>query len=461
MTNGLFIFHRDFRIIDNKSLIELSKKVDNLYCCFIFTPEQVSNLNSYKSSTAIQFMIECLNELSNYLKDNNGKLMLFYGKTENIINKLIYDLNIDILGFNLDITPYAKERTKKVIKICETNNVSIIALNDYYLFQPGTIKVSSSNKAYTKFSPFFNYTKKVEYDKIDTYKIKNFKKNNYKNNITLSEAKIKFIKFCENKKIFGSRNNGLDILNKIKKNKYNNYENERNSLELNGTTLLSAYIKFGCISIRETANTFKKVDALYKQLLWREFYAHILNDFPYVLGKALKENYNKITWSKNNTHFEAWCNGVTGFPIVDAGIRELLSTGYMHNRSRLITASFLIKTLLIDWKKGEQFFAQNLTDYDVASNNGNWQWVASTGADSQPYFRIFNPWIQSKTHDPNCIYIKKWIPELNDLPNNEIHEYFKYYKNYIKNKDFKYIAPMVDYNIQREKALNMYKKINE
>jgi len=374
---------------------------------------------------------------------------------------LIYDLNIDILGFNLDITPYAKERTKKVIKICETNNVSIIALNDYYLFQPGTIKVSSSNKAYTKFSPFFNYTKKVEYDKIDTYKIKNFKKNNYKNNITLSEAKIKFIKFCENKKIFGSRNNGLDILNKIKKNKYNNYENERNSLELNGTTLLSAYIKFGCISIRETANTFKKVDALYKQLLWREFYAHILNDFPYVLGKALKENYNKITWSKNNTHFEAWCNGVTGFPIVDAGIRELLSTGYMHNRSRLITASFLIKTLLIDWKKGEQFFAQNLTDYDVASNNGNWQWVASTGADSQPYFRIFNPWIQSKTHDPNCIYIKKWIPELNDLPNNEIHEYFKYYKNYIKNKDFKYIAPMVDYNIQREKALNMYKKINE
>tara|TARA_Y100000992_G_scaffold74660_1_gene47141 strand:- start:2394 stop:3779 length:1386 start_codon:yes stop_codon:yes gene_type:complete len=461
MINGLFIFHRDFRIIDNKSLIELSKQVDNLFCCFIFTPEQVSNSNSYKSSNSIQFMIECLNDLSNYLKDNNGKLMLFYGKTEEITNKLIIDLNIDILGFNLDITPYAKERTNKIKKICENNNVNMITLNDYYLFEPGSIKVSTTNKAYTKYSPFLNYTKNIIHDKIDKFKIKNFKKNSYKNNITLSEAEERFVKFNENKLVFGSRNNALDILKKIKHNNFNNYEKERNSLEKNGTTLLSAYIKFGCISVRETADVFKKVEALYKQLLWREFYAHILNDFPYVLGKPLKEKYNQIIWSKSKTNFEAWCKGVTGFPIVDAGIRELLSTGYMHNRSRLITASFLIKTLLIDWKKGEKFFAQNLTDYDVASNNGNWQWVASTGADSQPYFRIFNPWRQSKTYDPNCIYIKKWIPELNHLPNNEIHEYFKYYENYIKDKDFKYVSPIVEYSIQREKALDMYKIVNE
>ena len=234
---------------------------------------------------------------------------------------------------------------------------------------------------------------------------------------------------------------------------------DRDNLDINGTTLLSAYLKFGCISVREAANIFKKVPGLYRQLLWREFYAHILNDFPYVLEEPLKLKYNELNWSNNETNFEAWCNGKTGFPIVDAGIRELLETGYMHNRARLIVACFLVKTLLIDWRKGEKFFANHLTDYDIASNNGNWQWVASTGADSQPYFRIFNPWTQGKNHDPNCIYIKKWIPELKELTNNEIHNYFKYYKKYTSEKGFKYVAPIVDYTEQRELALDMYKEI--
>ena len=457
MINGLFIFHRDFRIYDNKSLIELSKNVDKLFCCFIFTPEQVSNKNIYKSSNAIQFMIESLQDLDNYLREHDGKLMLFYGKTEIIIKKLINDLNINILAFNTDYTPYAKQRTLNMKSICEQTDTKLITLNDYYLYEPGSIKVKSSQKAYTKYTPFFNYSNSITHDKVDNYKIKNFSKTNYKNNINLSQAKEKFIKINQNKRVIGSRSNALNILKLVSNNKFNKYQEIRNDLDKNGTTLISAYLKFGCISVREAANVFKKVDALYRQLMWREFYAHVLNDFPHVLNKPLKENYNNIKWHTNKSHFQAWCIGKTGFPIVDAGIRELLETGYMHNRARLITACFLIKTLLIHWKNGERFFATKLTDYDVASNNGNWQWVASTGADSQPYFRIFNPWTQSKNYDPECIYIKKWIPELRDLPNKEIHNYFKYYKNYINDKDFNYVAPIVDYSEQRIKALDMYK----
>lgn len=457
MINGLFIFHRDFRIYDNKSLIELSKNVDKLFCCFIFTPEQVSNKNRYKSSNAIQFMIESLQDLDNHLREYHGKLMLFYGKTEIIIKKLINDLNINILAFNTDYTPYAKQRTLNMKNICEQTDTKLITLNDYYLYEPGSIKVKSSQKAYTKYTPFFNYANSITHDKVDNYKIKNFSKTNYKNNINLSQAKEKFIKINENKRVIGSRSNALNILKLVNNNKFNKYQDIRNDLDKNGTTLISAYLKFGCISVREAANVFKKVDALYRQLMWREFYAHVLNDFPHVLNKPLKENYNNIKWHTNKSHFQAWCIGKTGFPIVDAGIRELLETGYMHNRARLITACFLIKTLLINWKNGEIFFATKLTDYDVASNNGNWQWVASTGADSQPYFRIFNPWTQSKNYDPECIYIKKWVPELENLSNKEIHNYFKYYKNYINDKDFNYVAPIVDYSEQRIKALDMYK----
>jgi deoxyribodipyrimidine photo-lyase len=461
MKNGLFIFHRDFRITDNKSLIELSKKVDKIFCCFIFTPEQVSKENLYKSSNAIQFMIECLEDLNDTLKNNNSELFCFYGDTIEIVKKLVDKLIISTIAFNKDFTPYAIERTLNMEKLCKNKEIELICLNDYYLYEPGSIKVKSSNKAYTKFSPFYNYTKKIKHENIDNYTINNFSKIELKsrNKITLSKAKKQFTNLNENKVVIGSRYNALKILKNIQKNKFKNYQEDRDNLDINGTTLLSAYLKFGCISVREAANIFKKVPGLYRQLLWREFYAHILNDFPKVLKYPLKLKYKNLKWSNNVRNFKVWCNGETGFPIVDAGIRELLETGYMHNRARLIVACFLVKTLLISWRKGEKFFANHLTDYDIASNNGNWQWVASTGADSQPYFRIFNPWTQGEKHDPNCIYIKKWIPELKELTNNEIHNYFKYYKKYTSEKGFKYVAPMVDYTEQRELALDMYKEI--
>ena len=239
--------------------------------------------------------------------------------------------------------------------------------------------------------------------------------------------------------------------------KYKNYSKDRDSLTYK-TTELSAYIKFGCVSVREVAEKFKNNNSLFRQLIWREFYAQILNDYPYVLKGPLKEQYQSITWSKSVINLDAWKKAKTGFPIVDAAMRQMNTTGYMHNRGRLIVASFLIKTLLIDWREGEKYFATKLTDYDPASNNGNWQWVASTGADSQPYFRIFNPWSQSQEHDPDCEYIKKWIPELENVPNDKIHKWFEYYEEFLKDKKIKYYKPIVDYKTQREKAIEMYKK---
>lgn len=452
--NGLFIFHRDFRIIDNITLLKLNEKCKNIFTIFIFTPEQVSNKNIYKSENSIQFMIECLNDLEDTINKKGGKLMIFYGNNSNIIKKLIKELEIDILACNRDYSPYAKTRINDMENICNDNNIEFIISNDYYLYEPGTVKVSSTNKAYTKYTPFFNKVSKISYDKPINYIKINFSKNNYKSNYSLKQAEKNLIEFNENLLVEGNRKNALTILKNIKQ--FNNYKNTRDTLNIQ-TTQLSAFIKFGCVSVREVAEVFKINSDLYRQLIWREFYAHILNDFPYVLKGPLKEQYKNISWSRSKKNLEDWKNGKTGFPIVDAAMNQMNQTGYMHNRGRLIVASFLIKTLLINWKEGEKYFANKLTDYDPASNNGNWQWVASTGADSQPYFRIFNPWSQSAEHDPECIYIKKWLPELKNIPNEHIHKWYEYYKKYLDEDKIKYYKPIVDYKLQREKAIEMYK----
>jgi deoxyribodipyrimidine photo-lyase len=195
---------------------------------------------------------------------------------------------------------------------------------------------------------------------------------------------------------------------------------------------------------------------LIRQLYWRDFYANILYEFPRVLGHSLKPKYDKISWHYSDNLFKKWCNGETGYPIVDAGMKQMNATGYMHNRARLIVASFLVKTLLIDWRKGEQYFSKKLTDYDPANNNGNWQWISGGGADSQPYFRVFNPWRQAEEYDPNCEYIKKWLPELKDVPVKDLLNWDTKYINY---KDVKYPKPIVNYEEQRDKVIKMYSKI--
>lgn len=460
--NGLFIFRRDLRIIDNNGLNLINKKCKNIFTIFVFTPEQVTNKNKYKSNNAIQFMLESLEELSHNISLQGGKLFLFYGENHKIVENCIEHLNIDYLCFNKDYTPYALERDSEIMELCKKKQIFCEEALDYYLHEPNTI-FSSSGKPYQKFTPYYETCLKEKI--MSTITVAGSKKihfaNTYKQTFTQNTISFKkaFELFLHDKinteiLVHGGRKNALKQLSKAKKTQLN-YSKTHNTF-IHPTSELSAYIKFGCLSIREVYFAFKSNKDFVRQLIWRDFYANILFHFPHVLGHPMKTSYNKIHWSSKEKALELWKKGETGFPIVDAGMREMNITGYMHNRCRLIVAGFLVKILLIDWRKGEQYFATKLVDYDVASNNGNWQWVAGTGSDSTPYFRIMNPWIQSKEFDSESEYVKKWIPALEKVPPKSIHQWYKDYINY---KEIDYVKPIVDYNEQKEKALKMYSSV--
>ena len=456
---GLFIFRRDLRLQDNTGLIKACKECEKVYTVFVFTPEQVTEKNKFKSDVAIGFMIGALNMLKREITKKGGKLVTLYGDNNTVIEKCIKEWDIDAVYWNRDYTPYAKKRDKSLEKMCTKMKTTVVQEEDYYLHTPGSI-LTGSGTSYLKYTPYMNKAMNKGFDTPDgyTFSTKVLSRSSKKvgtYEITLKEALAVFVELEQELVETYEREKAMKILQRA--SKFSDYEKTRNDLA-DQTTRLSAPIKFGVVSIREVARAFKNNRALLRQLVWRDFYAQILNAEPQVLGSALKEQYNKIKWLGSHSDFVKWCKGMTGFPIVDAGMRELNNTGYMHNRARLIVASFLIKTLLVDWQKGEKYFATKLVDYDPSSNNGNWQWVASTGADSQPYFRIFNPWSQSEEHDPDAEYIKKWVPELEDVPVKCIHTW----NICSDNEEFKeidYPKPIVDYKEQREKALKMYKAI--
>ena len=453
--NGLFIFRRDLRVTDNKALNLANEHCSRIYPIFIFTPEQVSNSNQFKSNNAVQFMIESLEDLSSQINKMGGHLTCFYGHNNSIVSYLIKELEIDVVFFNADYTPYAINRDNQIVGICEKLNIDFGYGHDYYLHTPGTI-LNGSGEPYQKFTPFYTESSRYAVDKPEKTKKIHFATSNQrlKNVVALSSALSRFTRENEHLLLRGGRTHALKQLKEAAKN-IRNYASTRDELS-KPTSQLSAYIKFGCVSIREVYNLFRSKQQFIRQLYWRDFYAHVLFAFPHVLTKALKPKYDKIKWHYNASWFKKWCDGETGFPIVDAGMRQLNTTGYMHNRARLIVSSFLVKTLLISWQKGAQYFSRNLLDYDPASNQLNWQWTASTGPDSQPYFRIFNPFLQTKEHDPDCEYIEMWVPELTNVDKNII---LHWDTEWINNKDINYPKPMCDYAEQKEKALSMYSKV--
>ena len=452
---NLFIFRRDFRLIDNKGLEYAMNNFDNIIPIFIFTPEQITKKNKFISNNSIQFMIESLKDLDSELHKNNSKLHIFKGNNITVLKKIHKQISIDNIIFNKDYTPYAIKRDNSIEKFCKQNNINCVMIEDYLLHPIGTL-LKNNNDPYTVYTPFKNNGLKLTVDKPLKNKIKNL----------ISENKLKtneYIKYQTNEDILvrGGRLNGLKQLKNIKNQK--KYNTTRNDLTIQ-TSLLSAYIKYGCISIREVywhiLNLFGKSNQLISQLFWREFYFYIAYYFPQVLkGKNYNTKYDAIKWNTNNNLFKAWCDGLTGYPIIDAAMTELNTTGYMHNRGRLITSNFLNRILGQDWRKGEQYFATQLTDYDPSVNNGNWQWIASTGVDPKPYFqRLFNPWLQSKKFDKNAEYIKKWLPQLSEIPAKELHEWEKYSTDYDLN-DINYIKPIVDYKTQRKLSVDMYRDV--
>jgi deoxyribodipyrimidine photo-lyase len=420
-------------------------------------------------------MIESLDDLAGNLSIHKSGLYCFMGGNLTVIQSLIKKVGAKHVGFNRDYSPYALKRDREIAEMCKKTDVECHMFDDYYLFPPGTLTKTgfremdyeesststiSYEDYYRKFTPF--YEKAIE-------NIRKIRKGETKDNgwmrslskldsatglgaVSLTDIYIRYASMNPNVSCRGGRRYALDALADAK-NSQRRYQETRDFLA-KPTSRMSAYIKFGCVSIGEVFNAFKNIRELVRQLFWREFYAHILFVFPEVLDDT-QYVWNKTQGVLHNsqnkdTLFKAWKDGETGVPIVDACMRELNTTGYMHNRGRLVAASFLAKTMNVDWRMGERYFAQQLVDYDVASNNGNWRWIASAaelktkeGAvvhlDTQPPFRTFSPWLQSKKTDPDAEYIKKWVPELSTVPAADIHKWNVKWEKY---PNLKYHKPM-------------------
>ena len=445
--NGLFIFHRDLRIVDNNALMLASEECEKVYTCFIFTPEQVRK-NDYKSTNSVEFMIESLQDLKSELLENQGNLILMFNELIPSLKHLIEELHIECLFFNQDYTPYAKQRTSQVFNMCEKEQIQCKICHDYCITEPGSI-LNQSGKTYVRFNAFYE-TAFFHHEFISPKKnvASNLAKTSkgISHTLTIREAFDNFVKVRNPQLVVhGGRTLGKTLLKRAVR-RLEDYGESRNDMSKQ-TSLMSAYIKFGCVSIREVVSAFKaRYSANHeyiRQLLWRDFYMHLLNAYPESLGSLHNKKMDAIKWTKNTEYLQRWKDGNTGFPLVDAGMREMNTTGYMHNRARMLVATFLTKILYIDWREGEKYFAQQLVDYDVASNSGNWQAVVGGGLYSMPWFRVLSPWVQSEKNDANVEYIHRWIPELKDVPKKHIHRWFKYHKKY---SHVTYPAPMVDYD---------------
>lgn len=455
---SIFIFRRDFRLYDNSALIEALKNSDKVIPIFICTSEQLVK-NKYKSDNAVQFMFESLDEVDADLKKRGSKLFYFFGKPHEVIDKLLsQDDEIEGVYLNGDYTPYSIQRDDKIKKVCQKYEVKFHSYEDC-LLNPVASITTGGGGVYTKFTPYFNKAKKIPVKNPQSNNKRNFVSKNYKISGQFKGSLNKFYEKNDDIAVRGGRSNALKILRNLKN--FKDYNKMRNVLNWN-TTRLSAYIKFGCVSIREVYHEMKKKlglrNDLIKQLYWRDFYYNISWQYPNTITEdsAMKEKYNKIKWDNNKKYINAWKEGRTGYPVVDAGMRELNETGFMHNRARLITSNWLIKLARVDWNIGEEYYAQQLVDYSPSVNNGQWQWSSGSGADSQPYFRVFNPWTQGENYDKDAEYIKKWVPELEDVDPKDIHHWDIKYEDY---PEIKYPKPIFDYADAKEKGQKMYVKI--
>lgn len=450
---SVFIFRRDLRLEDNTGLINALENSEKVIPIFIFTPTQLEK-NEYRSENALQFMISSLEELDQSLKEKNSQINIFFDEPEKAIKKLIDEEKIDAVFVNRDYTPYSIKRDNEIEQTCLDNNVDFIQNNDILLNEPEVV-MNGQGEPYKVFTPFYNKSMTITVREP----VKNSFENYYSKKIEFSKDKsfLKDIQKNKNENIYvkGGRLEALKLMEEFNQHIY---DKARDVPHLEATSKLSAHLKFGTISCREVYDfaTRKRSKMLIRELYFRDFFTYVPYHFPHVFEGAFNKQYNNIQWENDEEKFEAWKEGKTGYPIVDAGMRQLNSTGYMHNRVRMIVASFLTKDLLINWKWGEKYFAQKLVDYDPCVNNSNWQWAASTGCDAQPYFRIFNPITQGEKFDPECKYIRKWIPQLKNYSTKEI---LKNPEKKLIPKDI-YPLPIVDHKEESTKAKLLFKNLN-
>lgn len=454
---SLFIFRRDLRIYDNKGLFEALKNSNTVIPVFFLEDKYLNPKNEklYRPNS-LQFIFESLIELDEKLKSLGSKLFIFKGNLFEKLKKLLTSQKVDAIFVNEDYSQLSQNRDIKIKEVCEKNDVLFYSSFDHLLTKPGSV-LTQDEKPYRVFTPFYKSALPKKVEKPDYDISKNFFEDEIKDSYPVKDLEKLIHEKNEDLAQRGGRKNAVNVLKAMKE--YENYSEQRDIPSIEGTTRLSAHIRFGTISIREfywkVRNTFNKNHTLIQELFWRDFYYHLGYFNPHVFSGSFMKKYDSLRWENEKEKFELWCEGKTGFPIVDAGMRQLNCTGWMHNRLRMIVASFLTKDLHIDWRWGENYFRKKLVDYDPFSNNGGWQWAASTGADSQPYFRIFNPWSQQKKFDPDAKFIKKWITELGDIDSGSIH---KLYENNLF-KEYDYPKPIVDHKVESEKAKSIYKKV--
>ena len=475
----IFWFRKDLRITDNHALSQFLKDASSSESfSFIY----IKNENSFRyfGEKRINFLYESLEELKKDLSELSINLQIFSGKSLEVFKIILAEKNPVTVYVNEQVEPYCKERDNAVKEIIENSGGRFISFSDSTLFNPGDIKNGDGNQ-YKVFTPFKNNALSI-LTKVH-YEIKEceFKKSDNRNEFVYASIpgfKIKNERpeLSQSGFLKGGRKEGLKLLKNFYENKIHRYKSDRDFPSLNGTSFLSAHLHFGTIGIREAFRTAKvkldkiktekeakEIETWINELLWREFYYHITFHNPQLTYQSFKKEYDDLKWNYDENEFCKWCEGKTGYPVVDAGMRQLNTEGWMHNRIRMIVAMFLTKDLFIDWRLGEKYFAERLIDMDFSSNNGGWQWSASTGVDAQPYFRIFNPYLQSKKFDPNGEYIKKYVPELSSLPVEFVHEpqimnsaEQEKYKVTI-GKDYPY--PMTDHKAAKDIAIRNFKEV--
>lgn len=432
--NGLSVnliwFRRDLRLSDNAALFYALQSADPVIPIFIFDTDILNQLED-KTDQRVVFIHAALSELQEQLISLGASLEVYYGKPFDIFSELISKYKINTLFTNHDYEPYAIERDTRIKSFLQTKGIEMKTYKDQVIFEKNEV-LKPDGKPYTIFTPYKNKWKSVLNDfYLRSYPTEQYFEHFLKQ-IPLPIPSLKEIGFISTRIIFPSKELMVETVRKYSQNR--NFPGIENS-----TSKLGVHLRFGTISIRQVASKAMILnETFFNELIWRDFYHMILWQFPHVgKGKSFKPAYEMIEWRNNEAEFKAWCEGNTGYPIVDAGMRELNATGFMHNRVRMIVASFLCKHLLIDWRWGEAYFAQKLLDYDLAANNGGWQWASSSGCDAAPYFRIFNPSLQTEKFDKDLKYIKKWVPEF---------------------QEFNYTKPIVIHEEARKRVLKTYAK---
>lgn len=453
---SVFLFRRDLRLEDNRALHQALSESKEVITIFCIDPRQCQKNELFNDHIA-QFMIECLLELHERVSKAKGHLHFFLGEPTGVLSQIQKTSPFQAVYLNEDYTPFSRKRDSQIEEWCLNSSVAFFSSFDALLHPPDEIR-NGSGHPYVVFTPFYKNALPREVAEPEGLPRGDFCQGNITGG-TLENLERILPKSKWNKTAAynGGRSEALTILKKI--SDFDEYMEVRDIPAEDQTTHLAAHNKFGTVSIREVfhamCDALGRSHGLVRQLYWRDFFYAIAHNFPHVFTHCFRREYDRLSWEDNAEWFERWCNGETGFPIVDAGMRQMNETGYMHNRVRMIVSSFLVKDLHINWRQGERYFAKKLIDYDPAVNNGSWQWAASTGCDAQPYFRIFNPWLQQKKFDVEGEYVKRWIPELEGVDVKEIHRW----NEVGPERETKYPAPIVDHSEQKSYALEMFEAV--